>query len=292
MPQYKGCIPWNKGLTRNLDSRIKSNRKKIFSDQEKQQIIQLYQNKISPTKIGKFFNCSIRPIKSYLDSVGVKTSISEWRLHQITNNRIQVNNYNYDKINLKIIDGFINRKTNKLNTDAILELTCSDCQKEFQTTFNGYKSKLKYNKNILCNKCSHKVKFLKHNKKVKSSKQQRKICRLINAKLNFKISGIYTDMALIKEKIIIEYDGWVWHGNKNQQNKDRRRDEFIKSKGWKILRIKGNKLVPTKTEIEEKIQGLITTNHKYDEIIMSDWGQGKTFYDYLLQNNKLSKQSN
>ena len=52
---------------------------------------------------------------------------------------------------------------------------------------------------------------------------------------------IYVDMALENEKIIIEYDGWIWHGSKKIQIRDRRRDEYLKSIGWKILRIKSNK---------------------------------------------------
>jgi len=56
-------------------------------------------------------------------------------------------------------------------------------------------------------------------------------------KLNYPLSNVSLDIALFIDdiKIDIEYDGWYWH---KDQQKDRRRDEFLKSQGWKILELK------------------------------------------------------
>lgn len=62
-------------------------------------------------------------------------------------------------------------------------------------------------------------------------------------------------------KIDIEYDGYYWHKNRTVQ--DRKRDEYIKSKGYKILRIRSNKELPTKEQIIEKIDYLVKDNHSF-----------------------------
>lgn len=67
-------------------------------------------------------------------------------------------------------------------------------------------------------------------------------------------------------KIDVEYDGWYWHQDKER---DTRRDNFIKSKGYKVLRVKSNNKneLPTKEQLQEHIQMLID-GYNYTEIIM------------------------
>lgn len=69
-------------------------------------------------------------------------------------------------------------------------------------------------------------------------------------------------------KIDIEYDGLFWH--KNQESKDRKRDYYILSQGYKILRIKGNAKdeIPTKEILKEKIDLLLKSDKVYEKIIM------------------------
>lgn len=66
--------------------------------------------------------------------------------------------------------------------------------------------------------------------------------------------------------IDVEYDGWYWHQDKQR---DRRRDNFIKTKGYKILRILGNKKddIPPIHVLIESINKLIDRNN-YIEITM------------------------
>lgn len=64
-------------------------------------------------------------------------------------------------------------------------------------------------------------------------------------------------------KIDIEYDGAYWHQNKQ---KDRRRDEYVKSQGYKVLRIISDRILPTQKQLAEKIDFLISTEYKFTYI--------------------------
>lgn len=89
--------------------------------------------------------------------------------------------------------------------------------------------------------------------------------------LNEQVSDLCLDVGLFLDdvKIDVEYDGSYWH--KNKQNKDRRRDEFLKTQGFKILRIKSGHEIPSKEKIVEAIDVLKNTTHTYTEIILGDW---------------------
>lgn len=67
-------------------------------------------------------------------------------------------------------------------------------------------------------------------------------------------------------QIDVEYDGWYWH--KNRQTQDTRRNNFVISQGYKVLRIKSNFDLPTKQQIQDAINYLINDNHNYHEIIL------------------------
>lgn len=88
-----------------------------------------------------------------------------------------------------------------------------------------------------------------------------------NCELNYPVSRCSLDCLVnINDcKIDVEYDGQYWH---KDAQKDRRRDEFIKSQGYKILRIKGNRQVPTEKQLQEAIDYLVKGNHSYTEIIL------------------------
>lgn len=85
--------------------------------------------------------------------------------------------------------------------------------------------------------------------KVPTSKQQIVVYNLLkdlygNCQLNIQCSNLMLDCVVnINDvQIDIEYDGWYWHQN---QLNDRRRDEVVKTFGYKILRIKSGKNIPT-----------------------------------------------
>lgn len=68
--------------------------------------------------------------------------------------------------------------------------------------------------------------------------------------------------------IDVEYDGRYWHQDSAH---DRKRDEFVKSNGYKVLRIKSNKLIPNENDLIKTIEKLSLSNHSYNEIILDDW---------------------
>lgn len=88
---------------------------------------------------------------------------------------------------------------------------------------------------------------------------------------NFYISKLSLDMVLTIDgiKIDIEYDSSYWHN----PIRDRRRDEFLKNKGYKILRIKSGRMIPNKNDVLEKIKKLITTDKKYESLVLPDWNE-------------------
>lgn len=69
-------------------------------------------------------------------------------------------------------------------------------------------------------------------------------------------------------KIDIEYDGKYWHDKK--KNYDRKRDEFLKSCGYKILRISAHHAIPTIEQIKEKVDVLVNTKHTFTRIELNE----------------------
>ncbi|MFV9511794.1 endonuclease domain-containing protein [Tepidibacillus sp. LV47] len=47
------------------------------------------------------------------------------------------------------------------------------------------------------------------------------------------------DIALPQNKIAIECDGHQFHSSKEAKERDKRKDKFLRSKGWKVIRIPG-----------------------------------------------------
>lgn len=86
-----------------------------------------------------------------------------------------------------------------------------------------------------------------------------------NCKLNYPCGNNFLDCVIEYNgiKIDIEYDGWYWHQNKQR---DRRRDEFVKSQGYKIFRIVGSHKIPDTKIIQESIEELISTDKTFIRI--------------------------
>lgn len=74
------------------------------------------------------------------------------------------------------------------------------------------------------------------------------------------------DCLLIVEdiKIDIEYDGWYWHNLK--QDSDKVRDEYMLSKGYKVLRFVSKGTMPQKELIIDCVKQLCETNQKFLQI--------------------------
>lgn len=91
-----------------------------------------------------------------------------------------------------------------------------------------------------------------------------------NVRLNHPCGRCSLDIAIFFGDfcIDIEYDCWYWHQDKQ---KDRARDEFIKSQGCKVLRIKSREMTPETTDLVSAIEDLRDGEHFYNEIILPDW---------------------
>jgi very-short-patch-repair endonuclease len=53
----------------------------------------------------------------------------------------------------------------------------------------------------------------------------------------FIIDYFITDFAFPEQKLIVECDGIYWHNLPKQKTKDKRKDCYLKHKGWKVLRL-------------------------------------------------------
>ena len=110
---------------------------------------------------------------------------------------------------------------------------------------------------------------------VPTSSQQLEIYEMLknnnyNVILNYPVGGMNLDVAIFigEIKIDLEYDGWYWH---KDSQKDRRRDEVLKTKGWKVLRIRSGHNMPTYNELLESINKLLNSSRTFTEIKLDDW---------------------
>lgn len=120
---------------------------------------------------------------------------------------------------------------------------------------------------------------LSKNGDVPTSSQQLKIYDIVkqkyhDAQLNYPFSMCSLDVFLNVNgiNIDIEYDGYRWH---QDQQADIKRDKFLQSNGFKVLRVRSGHKLPTEEELFTTIDELITTDRKFKEIILSDWQQHK-----------------
>ena len=127
--------------------------------------------------------------------------------------------------------------------------------------------------------CKNKVanSYLKHVEEnivqVPTSSQQIAIFELLKeyyeeVELNYPCGRCFLDcMVKIKDvKIDVEYDGIFWHTGK--EDIDRRRNYYVISKGYKVLRIKGKHKIPSLSTLTNAINHLLNTEEKFMEIII------------------------
>lgn len=146
--------------------------------------------------------------------------------------------------------------------DSVVEKRRKTCLKKYGVENPMQVKHIREKQNtIMCN-----------NGTVPTSSQQIAIFNMLNdtydqCYLNYQLSDLSLDCVVnINDcKIDIEYDGIYWH---QDYQKDRRRDEFVKSCGYKILRIKSDRHIPALEEIKEKINVLVNTDKQYQEILV------------------------
>lgn len=102
----------------------------------------------------------------------------------------------------------------------------------------------------------------------KASRPQRALAEMIGGELNFHLAPYSIDIAFPDERIAIEYDCSFWH--KGKEEYDANRDEYMIARGWRVLRIKSRKALPSREDIADALT-LINEGHHYVEIVMPDW---------------------
>lgn len=109
------------------------------------------------------------------------------------------------------------------------------------------------------------MKSLSDNNNGKVSKPQYQLFLLLkemygNCELNYPCGKCLLDcmVEINGLKIDFEFDGEYWH--KNKENEDRKRNYFVLSQGYVIVRILGNRVIPTKQEIQDAVNQLISKN--------------------------------
>lgn len=115
---------------------------------------------------------------------------------------------------------------------------------------------------------------LSNNGSVMTSSQQIELYNLLleneyDCQINKPLDVLNLDIELNINNILIdiEVDGRYWH---QDVQKDRRRDEFVKSKGYKVLRIIIDRKLPDLDIIKSGINKLINSEHSFYQIVSED----------------------
>ncbi len=112
-------------------------------------------------------------------------------------------------------------------------------------------------------------KTLKEHGNICTSKAQfaiYELCKSIYGESNVELNKLLSSFALDVELsykgqlIDIEYDGTHWH---TDEQKDKKRDEIIKSYGYKVLRFRGKKEPPSEDVLINSIEELVSSSHKF-----------------------------
>jgi very-short-patch-repair endonuclease len=113
----------------------------------------------------------------------------------------------------------------------------------------------------------------------KVSKPQKELWTILGGQLNHAVGNHTVDIALTvgDVKLAVEYDSWFWHGG--QDKADRERDRQLIAKGWRVLRIKSNNLIPSLGKLKSAIRRLLAGKH-FAEITLDDWGTGDSRFRY------------
>lgn len=107
---------------------------------------------------------------------------------------------------------------------------CQHCHKEFRTP----SSKTNRGRGLFCSwQC-----FKKYKGETSIEKKIRECLDLVHIQFQqeVKIGRYHADFLIKNTKIIIECDGVYWHSLKHSQNRDKKKDLFLKERGYRVYR--------------------------------------------------------
>lgn len=61
------------------------------------------------------------------------------------------------------------------------------------------------------------------------------IAHIYNYKLEHQVEFYFIDVAFLDQKLAVELDGWEFH--KDRKDQDEKKDEFLRSRGWSVVRV-------------------------------------------------------
>jgi very-short-patch-repair endonuclease len=110
------------------------------------------------------------------------------------------------------------------------------------------------------------------------SQLQRDLCEILDGELNLPFEQYNIDIALRRQgiPIAVEYDSWYWHGGR--EDYDAQRDERFIVSGWRVLRVRSRKQLPSLEQLDAAIDQLIEGESRV-EVVLDDWGVGPTRFD-------------
>lgn len=93
------------------------------------------------------------------------------------------------------------------------------------------------------------------------------------------------DFYLPEHEIIIEADGEFWHNTIKAKMKDRRKDAWLKSKGYRVFHFTGKEIIENPNFCVEKITKAILTKevieeeNNYDDLVSEEENREPNHYD-------------
>jgi very-short-patch-repair endonuclease len=82
--------------------------------------------------------------------------------------------------------------------------------------------------------------------------------RLPRADTNIVIEGMEVDAAWREQAVIVELDGYTFHGTRDAFERDRRRDRHLTANGWRVLRITSRDLEDRPLELATQLRALLS----------------------------------
>lgn len=84
--------------------------------------------------------------------------------------------------------------------------------------------------------------------------------------LNYVIDNYFLDICILDFKLNIEYDGNYWHSF--TEEKDRKRDDFLLSYGYNIIRIKSDRKIPEESYIINYIKTILQNDSAEKQVFI------------------------
>jgi very-short-patch-repair endonuclease len=81
--------------------------------------------------------------------------------------------------------------------------------------------------------------------------------RIPRPAVNVQVAGFEVDCAWIRESLVVELDGWGFHGGRSSFEADRRRDASLQLAGFRVVRITYRRLVAEPERVAAELRALL-----------------------------------